>query len=241
MLMTLRAVRVILASGTAAFVAACSSSGSQTHTTHTTHTVPLGATTTAASTAATGRSAGSTAAASPTAPAVRLLSKAGLVDALLPLASMPVGYSLDTSPDTASDKTFCNYTPPSPVKISVSHTYVKGAGLTAQVIGVGLRQYASPAAARAQFDTLVKVMQTCHKQTDSDGSTITYSLVNTAPVGEGTIGIRIDYGSGTVLQTFTLTGACLANVGQGGVNVDPDALAPLLKAQVARYEKAAIG
>jgi hypothetical protein len=176
------------------------------------------------------------------APTVRLISKQALEDALLPLASMPTGYGVDPSPDSdGPDKTFCNYTPPSPVQLRVSHTYVKGAGANGQVISVGLRQYASPAAARAQFDKLVKVMQTCHQEKDSDGTTNTYSLVNTATVAEGTIGIRIDFGLGTALQTFALTGACLASVGLGGVSVDPDVIAPLIKGQVARYEKVAIG
>ncbi|MDQ1743984.1 MAG: hypothetical protein QOE23_2323 [Pseudonocardiales bacterium] len=231
----MRAIRVFAALSMAALVTACSSSGSQTR------AAPNSATTTGSSAAMTRTSAAPTSAASPVSPTVRLLSRAKLVDALLPLSSMPTGYSLDTSTDTSSDdRTFCNYTPPSPVKISVSHTYVKGAGVTGQVLNVGLRQYADPAAARAQFDTLVKVMQTCHKQTDPEGGIATYSLVNTARVGEGTIGIRIDFESGTALQTFTLTGACLASVGQGGVNVDPDVIAPLVKDQVARYEKAAI-
>jgi hypothetical protein len=226
----MRATRVIAALGATALVTACSSSSSRSPATQTNSTASAASTTTTASIAS---------AASPT---VRLLSKDALGDALLPLASMPTGYSLDSSPDSGSDdKTFCDYTPPSPVQLSVSHTYVKGAGVNGQVISVGLRQYASPAAARAQFDTLMKVMRTCHKQTDSDGSTATYSIVNTATVGEGTIGIRIDYDLGTALQTFTLTGACLSSVGQGGVNVDPDAIAPLIKDQVARYEKAAIG
>jgi hypothetical protein len=172
---------------------------------------------------------------------VRLLSKDALEGALLPLASMPTGYSVDSSSDSGSDdKTFCDYTPPSRARLSVSHTYVKGAGVNGQVISVGLRQYSSPAAARAQFDTLVKVMHTCHEQTDADGSTATYSIVNTRTVGDGTIGIRIDFNLGTALQTFALTGACLSSVGQGGVNVDPDAIAPLIQDQVARYEKVAI-
>lgn len=163
-------------------------------------------------------------------------------DALLPLISMPTGYGMDPSPDSGGDdKTFCNYTPPNPVQLSVSHTYVKGSGVNGQVISVGLRQYASPAAARAQFDTLAKVMQTCHQQTDSDGSTNSFSVVNTAPVADGTIGIRIDFAQGTALQTFTLTGACLSSVGLGGINVDPDEIAPLIAEQAARYEKAAIG
>jgi hypothetical protein len=233
----MRTTRVIAALGAVALATACSSPGSQTPGAQSgTH---VGATSVASSTPSV--AASTTPIASSASPAVRLLSKDALGDALLPLASMPTGYSLDPSPDSGTDdRTFCNYTPPSPVKLSVSHTYIKGAGVNGQVISVGLRQYASPAAARAQFDALVKVMQTCHKQTDSDGSAATYSLVNTATVGEATIGIRIDFNLGTALQTFTLTGACLSSVGQGGVNVDPDAIAPLVKEQVARYEKAAI-
>lgn len=176
-------------------------------------------------------------AASTGAPVIHQMTKDQLTAALLPLSAMPVGYSDDPNPDTTTTtKTFCNYRQPSKANISVSTTYIKGSGLSTSGIGPGIRQFDSPNAARRAFDALTHVMQTCRHDTDTDGTALTYAVVNMPQIAEGSIEIRIDGAGVTAFNAFALAGAALVNVGAGGlVASNEDLLPTLLANQASRY------
>ncbi|WP_406045515.1 hypothetical protein OG799_14195 [Micromonospora sp. NBC_00898] len=195
--------------------------------------------------AASGASAPTTAPApepSPAAPTYKILGKAALTKALLPLNAIPTGYSEDESDSSdSSDKTFCNYRQPYVAKVKVSKSYQKGGGLSAQLILVSLRQYASPAQAKASFDKMAKTLETCRKDT-SDGQKVSYALMNLPDVGEKSLGVRIELQGGTALQGFALVGPTLVTTGTAGVmSADADVVADLLGKQVDRYSTAAAG
>ncbi|MEU2614533.1 hypothetical protein ABZ570_23560 [Micromonospora sp. NPDC007271] len=178
---------------------------------------------------------------SPAAPTYKILDKANLTKALLPLKAMPSGYSEDESDSSETDKTFCNYRQPHTAKIKVSKSYQKGGGLSAQLISVTLRQYASPAQARASFDKMAKTLETCRKDR-LGGQKVTYALMNLPEFGERSLGVRIDVQGATALQGFALVGPTLVSTGTAGVmSTDADVVADLLGKQVDRYSAAAAG
>lgn len=178
---------------------------------------------------------------SPAAPTYKILDKAGLTKALLPLKAMPTGYSEDESDSSGTDKTFCNYRQPYTAKVRVSKSYQKGGGLSAQLIMVSLRQYASPAQARASFDKMAETLETCRKDT-SVGQKVTYALMNLPELGEKSLGVRIELQGGTALQGFALVGPTLVSTGTAGVmSTDADVVADLLGKQVDRYSTATAG
>jgi hypothetical protein len=185
--------------------------------------------------------AGQSAVASPTpdAPKYKTLGKAELTAVLLPLDAMPVGYSEDSSEQSSGDKTFCEYKQPFNARSKVSKNYIKGGGFNSELIGVGLRQYATVEQASASFEALEKALQTC-KQEISDGEKLTYSVMNLPKAGDRSLGVRIESRGATVLQGFSLVGPVLVNAGSGGLmKADADLVANLLNKQVDRYTTAA--
>jgi hypothetical protein len=152
---------------------------------------------------------------------------------------MPDGFSQDPPSDTSVDTTFCNYKEPHKAKLTVSRDFTKGAGMSGEVVSTGLRQYGSDADAKESFDALVTTMNTCTSQ-DFEGETLTYSVIKVPTVGAGSIGIRIESGSSTILQNFALVGPTLVNTGLGGIaNADSGTVIGLLTAQVQKYSQAA--
>jgi hypothetical protein len=83
-------------------------------------------------------------------------------------------------------------------------------------------------------------MRTCRRDTDTDGTHMTYSVVNMRQVADGSIQIRIDFSDGTAFSAFALVGAALVQVGAGGALNPDSALVPdLLRKQAAQYLEAA--
>jgi hypothetical protein len=91
---------------------------------------------------------------------------------VLPLSVMPDGYAVDRSDEggRTTTKTFCNYRRPVKKNAEVTQDYIKGAGLGTSLLIAGIRQYDSPADARREFASLVTVMRTCRRDTDTDGA-----------------------------------------------------------------------
>ncbi|MFC9282021.1 hypothetical protein [Streptomyces collinus] len=151
---------------------------------------------------------------------------------------MPAGWS--TEGDASSgDKTFCDYRQPHKARIQVSRSFQKGGGLTATVVTVGIRQYASASDAAESFTAMEKALRACHQET-YQGSVLKYSPMSVDKLGDRSLGVRIDSDGTTVLQQFTLDGPTLINVGTGGLtNAEADTATKLLRDQVDRYEAAA--
>ncbi|GIF47200.1 hypothetical protein DFJ67_7176 [Asanoa ferruginea] len=153
---------------------------------------------------------------------------------------MPTGYSEDQSKDQdRPDKTFCNYRQPYTAKIEVSASYQKGGGLNAEVAVISLRQYANADQAKASFEKMAAILQTCKKDT-SEGQKVTYALMNLPNAGDASLGVRIETQGATVLQGFAIVGPTLISSGTGGLmSADADFVADLLTRQVDRYSAAA--
>ena len=184
------------------------------------------------------QSSARSAAASPAVPEYKTLGKAELTKVLLPLDAMPNGFSEDADDSTSGDKTFCSYKPPFNPKLRASKSYIKGGGFDSEVVGVGLRQYGSVEQAVASYEAMEKVLQTCKRET-SDGEKITYTAMNVPKVGDKSLALRVSSGGATVLQSFSLVGPVLVNVGSGGLmKADADLVADLLGEQVKRYTAA---
>ncbi len=180
--------------------------------------------------------AGPTAAADPS---YRLLSKEELTGALLALQDVPAGYSQDPPPADGPGKTFCDYPPPFEEKVKVRRDFTKGAGLSAEFLGVGLRQYADDDQARASFDALATALESCTGET-YNGVENTYAAMSAPDVGDATLGVKITADGVGLLQFFAVVGPVLVNTGGGGLmNANADEVMRLLEAQVKKYEGAA--
>ena len=181
---------------------------------------------------ATTASSGTT---TPTAPTYRLLSEEELTEALLGLQELPAGYSQDPPVDEGTGKTFCDYPPPFQEKIRVRQDFTKGAGLSAELLSVGLRQYADADQAMASFEALTNALASCTSFT-RDGVKSTYAPISAPKVGEGSVGVKITNDLTNVLQFFAVVGPVLINTGGGGLmNANADEVMGLLDAQVNKY------
>jgi hypothetical protein len=175
----------------------------------------------------------------PPAPTYRLLSEQELAGAVLGIEDLPPGYSQDPPSDDSTNKTFCDYTPPFEEQIKVRQDFTKGGGISAEVLSVGLRQYASPEEASASFDALMNALAYCPGET-YEGTELTYAAMSAPKVGDASVGVRISADGTDLLQTFALVGPTLVNTGGGGLmNASADDVNTLLEAQVNAYKAAA--
>lgn len=186
------------------------------------------------------RSLASPAPTAPAAPSYQILSKPALTEALLGVQGLPPGYSQDAPSPANANKTFCNYKPPFTEKVYVSREFTKGAGLSAEILRVGLRQYADSKQAKAAFDALTDALQTCTKET-YQGTKLTYAPMSAAKVGDASVGVKIAAGNITLLQNYALAGPTLVSTGGGGLmNANADEISNLLGDQVKAYDTAAL-
>ena len=94
--------------------------------------------------------------ASAVAPTHRLLSETELTEALVGVQNLPPGYSQNPPSEQVANKTFCDYVPPFEEEIKVTRDFTKGIGLSSEMLGVGLRQFASADQAREAFEALTE-------------------------------------------------------------------------------------
>lgn len=192
---------------------------------------------------ATGANHPSLAATATTAPATpnyRILSKPALTEALLGVQGLSPGYSQDAPSPAGPNKTFCNYRPPFTEKAYVSRDFTKGAGLSAEILRVGLRRYADSRQAKAAFNALTDALRTCTEET-SQGTKLTYAPMSAVKVGDASVGVKIAAGNTTLLQNFALVGPTLVSTGGGGLmNANADEISNLLRDQVKAYDDAAL-
>lgn len=173
------------------------------------------------------------------APAYRALGKPALTKALLGVQDLPPGYSQDPPSPASPSKTFCNYKPPFTEKVYVSRDFTKGGGLSAELLRVGLRQYANAKQAKSAFNALTKALETCTEEV-YQGTKLTYTPMSAVRVGDGSIGIKITADNTTLLQNFALVGPTLVSTGGGGfMNANADEVTALLRAQSKAYKTAA--
>jgi hypothetical protein len=176
-----------------------------------------------------------------TAPAYRILSQEELTKALLGVNELPPGYSQDPPSAIGPNKTFCDYPPPFEEKTRVHQDFTKGAGLSAEVLSVGLRQYADADQAKESFTALVDALATCTGET-YNGVKSTYAPMSAPKVGEGSVGVKITAGDTGLLQFFAVIGPVLVNTGGGGLmNANADEVLKILTSQVDKYRTAAVG
>jgi hypothetical protein len=177
---------------------------------------------------------------SPSAIPDRLLRKSQLRAAIVGIDQLPAGYSVDRDQSGGkTTKTFCDYKVPQKEKITAARDFIKGGGLSTQLIVVRLRQYASAGAASESFAALTHAIKTCHGERYS-GQKLHYSVMSAPKLGDGAVGVRIEYDNGTNLSYFVLDGPLVMNVAGGGlVDVNADQITSVLKAQVNAYEDAA--
>ena len=167
------------------------------------------------------------------------LREPALVASLLTLEALPVGYSQDPATTDSGNKTFCDYKPPFTETEKVRRDFTKGGGISAEFVSVGLRQYEDSRQAAAGFKALTNALKTCTGEV-YNGSRLTYSVMSSPAIGDGSIGVRIESDSYTLLQFFALVGPTLVNAGGGGItNANADEVVQLLKAQVESYQQAA--
>jgi len=177
----------------------------------------------------------------PVEPQIEQLSKTALTKALLTLDDMPNGYAdTTTKADQVDDGgTYCDYKRPHPNKTFVTRTFTKGGGFDAELISPTIRQYASPAQAKASMEKLLETLETCKKFT-SDGESLNVAKVKAEQAGEMSVAVRLEGSNFTVIQGYALVGPSVVAIGTGGVtSVDTDVVGPLLKEQVDRYTAAA--
>jgi hypothetical protein len=97
--------------------------------------------------------------------------------------------------------------PPFKENISVRQDFAKGGGLSAELLSVGLRQYADADQARASFDALDNALASCTGETYG-GTKATHARMSAHKVGDGSIGVKITAHTTDVLQFFAVVGPC---------------------------------
>ena len=176
----------------------------------------------------------------PDRPSYKILNKKALKGALVGVDRLPAGYSQDPPTDAGRNKYFCDYKPPFTEKVEVFRDFTKGGGLSAELLRVGLRQYANTDQAKAAFDALVKTLETCTEET-YDGTKLTYAAMSAPKVGDRAVGVKITADETTLPQNFALVGPTLVSSGGGGLmNANADEIANLLKDQAKAYRSAAV-
>lgn len=176
-----------------------------------------------------------TASSTPDEPSYRILGAVGLRKALLKLDDLPPGYSQDPQSEDNGNKTFCDYKPPFVEKVRVRRDFVKGAGMSAELVSVILRQFGSPDEAKAAWQALTTALKTCKSEV-YDGSHLTYSKLSAPKLGDASLGLKIEVDDYALLQNFVLSGPVMVSAGGGGLmNADADVVAQVLEAQVERY------
>ena len=92
----------------------------------------------------------------PAAPHHPVAEQKGLTRALLDVQDMPAGYSQDPPTPTASTRLSVTDKPPFTDKVKVSRDFTKGGGMSAELLRVGIRQYAN--SKPASFKALTKAL-----------------------------------------------------------------------------------
>ena len=180
----------------------------------------------------------STATAPSAVPEFQILGRAAVKRVLLNVDDLPPGYSQEPS-DPSDGKTFCDYKEPAKERVYVRRDFIKGGGLSAELLTISIRQYGSVDEANAAWNALRKALRTC-KGEEYDGSQLKYTRMSAPDLGEDSLGLKIDVDGVTLLQNFVLVGpAVLSGGGGGAVNADADTIVAALRKQVARYDGAA--
>lgn len=171
-------------------------------------------------------------------PEFRILGRTAVKRALLTVDDLPPGYSQEPS-EPSEGKTFCDYREPAEERVYVRRDFLKGGGLSAELLTISIRQYGSISDANAAWKALTKALKTC-KGEEYDGSQLTYTRMSAPDLGDDSLGLKIDVDGVTLLQNFVLVGpAVLSGGGGGAVNADADTIVAALRKQVARYDGAA--
>jgi hypothetical protein len=127
-----------------------------------------------------------------------------LTKALLGVQDRPPGYSQDPPTPASPNKTFCNYKPPFTEKVYVSRDFTKSGGLSAELLRVGLHQYANAKQAKAASNALTDALETCTEEV-YHGTKLTYAPMSAVKVGDGSVGVKITADNTTLLQNFALS------------------------------------
>jgi len=174
-------------------------------------------------------------------PVARSLNRDEIKAALLSLSEMPPGFSVDEDDVKDSGRRFCNYKLPHGSGTLVRRDFAKGAGLSGELFSVSIRQFETAQQAKESFDALETALTTCKGET-VDGTKLTYSPMSTEELGQGALGVKVDFDDGTILQNFVLDGPSIVTAGTGGsLNSDVTTTLSLLRKQVEKYETASIG
>lgn len=185
--------------------------------------------------------AATTPAASPTAqaPTYAILAKGALEKTLVGVDELPPGYSQDPPKADSGNKTFCDYKVPAEEKVRVGRDFTKGGGLSAELMSITLRQFASEKDAKAAWSALTETLKTCKSEV-YQGTTLTYSPMSAPKIGDASVGVKLDADGTTLVQNFVLVGPTMISGGGGGLmNADVDTVAKVLEAQVEQYLSAA--
>ena len=151
------------------------------------------------------------------APAYRILAKDELAEALLELQDLPPGYSQDPPAPEGPSKTFCDYPPPFEESVRVRRDFTKGAGMSAEYLSLGLRQYTNADQAKPRSAHWpMHALRTCTGET-YNGVQSTYAPMSAPKVGDGSLGVKITAGDTGLLQFFAVVGPVLINTGGGGL------------------------
>lgn len=175
----------------------------------------------------------------PQAPEYKNLSKAELEDALLSINELPVGYAQEPAEDDEDNDSYCGYEPPSQPGIKIRHDYMKGGGLSGQLISISVGQYDSQDGPEGYLRSFAKQLEKCSSQT-IDGEKVTYALMSVPQLGDAAMGVRVQGESYTAAADLAQVGPVLIVVGGGGLmNLDVDQINDLFKKQVDKYVDAA--
>lgn len=172
----------------------------------------------------------------PPAAEYKMLTKKQVEDALLSISDMPAGYAEEpVERDDGKNDTYCGYEPPSQPDVKVRHDYVKGGGLSSELISVSIGQYESEAGPEGYLRDFTKQLETCKFET-IDGEKVKYAVMSVPQLGDAAIGVRVEGESYSLAADMAKVGPVLIVVGGGGVmTTDVDEINDLFEKQVDKY------
>lgn len=113
-----------------------------------------------------------------------------LRSALLTLDDMPES-GFTSYDDSADRQYFCDYTPPKKPTDMVSSQFEKSEGLSIFLVRSAIDQYASATDAKANFDKMVAVLETCKTDTDESGNKFAYKMMSGPSLGDDSAAVEI--------------------------------------------------
>ncbi|MBU2698421.1 hypothetical protein [Pimelobacter sp. 30-1] len=124
-------------------------------------------------------------------PATDTYRPAELESVLLTLRDMPEAGFTSFEDDPKDRNYYCDYAPPRKPTDMVGSQFQKVEGISLFLVKSAIDRYATPDDARANFDKMVEVLETCTKDEDDAGNEFEYKMMSGPSLGDDSAAVEI--------------------------------------------------